>query len=235
MNTPPQVKLHLFFAADNDRAVILRTGPATRCRLILWHRDTGRFDDGQWLKHRVDPERCDLSPDGQHFIYYGLDGKWQSITKGSYTALSRPPYFTALSLFPVGNSWDGGGRFLDNALYVAVGDHDVLGRDEGLVRLHKGEKTKDCPHGLYMVNGQPAKVGKTKAAIAWETDRPRDPALDLYDTVGGVLYQRDGLDLVLIRDFTDMRFEEIRAPYDWRGGSDSDNPLADWHPLDDLP
>jgi len=104
MSTPPVIRLHLFFARDNDRAVILRQGPSDVFRLILWHRDSDRFEDGQWLKHKVYTDRCDLSPDGRHFLYFALDGKWGSAARGSYTAISRPPFFTALgteaSTFP---------------------------------------------------------------------------------------------------------------------------------------
>ena len=55
---------------------------------------------------------------------------------------------------------------------------------------------------------------------------PRQGLLDQYDTMGGKLYRRQGLELELIRDFTDMEFEAVRAPYDDRV---EDTP---WHPLD---
>ena len=72
MNTEPYIRLHLFFATENDRAVILRQGPARQFRMILWHRDSDTFEDGQWIKTKVYVERCDLSPDGRHFIYFAL-------------------------------------------------------------------------------------------------------------------------------------------------------------------
>ncbi|MEL7116668.1 MAG: hypothetical protein AAGP08_13980, partial [Pseudomonadota bacterium] len=96
MSTPPQIKLFLVFARESERTVILRQGPSKTYRMILWDRKTDRFEDGQWLKSKVYPERCALSPDGQHFIYFALDGRWDERTGGSYTAISRPPYFTAL-------------------------------------------------------------------------------------------------------------------------------------------
>ena len=60
---------------------------------------------------------------------------------------------------------------------------------------------------------------------------PRGDALDRYDTMGGKLYRRLGQDLELIRDFTQMEFEPIRAPYDWRDETDPDESRP-WHPLD---
>ncbi|MCV2874059.1 hypothetical protein OEZ71_17315 [Defluviimonas sp. WL0050] len=230
MTQEPVVRLHLYFARDNDRAVILRQGPSKQFRLILWHRDTDRFEDGQWLKHKVYPERCDLSPDGRHFLYFALNGDWSGQSEGAYSALSRPPYFTALALFPEGSTWGGGGRFLDNVHYVAVGGTDVIGRDEGLVRLYQRTADKDCPTGLRTVDGCPAKIGKAKAERAFLRELPPDPALSLYDTLGGRLYRRRGAELELIRDFTDMAFEPIRAPYDWRETL-AEGSVETWHPL----
>ena len=43
MNTDPLIRLHLFFATETDRALILRQGPSRQFRMILWHRATDRF------------------------------------------------------------------------------------------------------------------------------------------------------------------------------------------------
>lgn len=227
----PVIRLHLFFAREDGRAVILRQGPSKVFRMILWDRDTDAFEDGQWLKHKVYVERCDLSPDGRHFIYFALNGDWGGESRGSYTAISRPPWFTALALFPQGDTWGGGGRFLDNCLYVADGDHDIIGRDDGLVRLFRSAPDKACQSGLRKVDGSCVKLGRAKAARALKRDANADPALSLYDTQGGRLYRRRGDDLTLIRDFTDMAFAPIRAPYDWRE-TEPGTPAPPWHPVD---
>ena len=223
----PVVRLHLYFAAESDRAVIIRQGPKRQFRMILWHRDTDRFEDGQWLKKNLYTDRCAISPDGRHFLYFVLDGKWNSDAEGAYTVLCRPPFFTALSLFPEGSTWGGGGRFLDAVHYVADGDHDIIGRDDGLVRLMREQPTPDCPSGLRLPDGKCWRKGGLPVG------EPTDKPLDRYDTMGGALYRRvSGGELELIRDFTDMTFEEILAPYD-----DSPRPASStvgktWHPLD---
>lgn len=231
----PVVRLHLFFATENDRAVILRQGPSKHYRMILWHRDNDTFEDGQWLKHKIYEERCDLSPDGQHFIFFTLDGKWWNDTEGAYTVISKPPYFTALALFPEGSTWGGGGRFVDNHYYTAVGGHDLIGLDDGLFRLFRREPTTKCPSGLFKVDGSCAKLGKEKAALAASNDQPlsRTADLDRYDTQGGRLYRRTGGEMHLIRDFTDMTFEHIRAPYDERDNGHMETHKTTWHPLGD--
>ncbi len=228
----PVIRLHLFFATQNDRAVILRQGPSKVFRLILWHRDTDVFEDGQWLKHKIYVERCDLSPDGRHFIYFALNGDWGGETKGSYTALSRPPYFTALSLFPEGDTWGGGGRFLSNRHYVASGGHDILGRDDGLDRLFHVEQNNKGLTELARIDGR--RVGLSDAWQArLDSAEPESVthACDRYDSQGGILYRRNRDEMTLIRDFTDMSFEPIRAPYDWRDTTGGQTGAEPWHPL----
>jgi hypothetical protein len=233
--TAPHVRLRLFFATENDRAVILRQGPSTQCRMILWHRDTDTFKDGQWIKQRIYLDRCDLSPDGQHFIYFTLSGHWSDESEGAYSVVSRPPYFTALSVFPEGSTWGGGGRFVDDKRFVATGGKDLIGRSKGLVRLERKESTKTNPTGLYRRDGKPAKVSDEQAArVSAPVARSLGVALDRHDTMGGKLYRRVGNDVEMIRDFTEMTFERVRAPYDWREESLELEPSL-WHPLDREP
>lgn len=231
MSTKPVIRLHLFFARDNSRAVILRQGPSKVFRMILWNRETDTFEDGQWLKHKVYVERCDLSPDGHHFIYFALDGRWGSMARGSYTAISRPPYFTALALFPQGDTWGGGGLFIDSTHFIIdSSSRDQIGQADGLARAFRGKPGKGCTSGLRLENGTPVPLDPdTRQIVLGRTKQASANPLDLYDTQGGRLYRRRGHDLTLIRDFTDMAFEPIRAPYDQRS-SGKDGPP--WHPLD---
>ncbi|NNE80372.1 MAG: hypothetical protein HKN18_08885 [Silicimonas sp.] len=247
MTTAPVIRLHLFFATENDRALILRQGPSKQFRMILWHRDTNTFEDGQWIKSKVYVDRCSLSPDGRHFLYFLLDGRWRSAAEGSFTALSRPPYWTALSLFPEGSTWAGGGVFIDNTHYFAYGGADIIGRDEGLSRVSFGEPEKGCTTGIRLMTGGRAPLDRAATKRLLAEPRPKDAweqfarlavpegdARDRYDTLGGKLYHRRGQDLELIRDFTDMEFEPMRAPYDWRDEANLDDPHP-WHPLDNDP
>jgi hypothetical protein len=63
---------------------------------------------GQWLKARIYEHRCDLSPSGQKLIYFAASYRGPYRT---WTAVSRPPYLTALALWPKGDAWGGGGLF----------------------------------------------------------------------------------------------------------------------------
>jgi len=111
--TAPPCRLWVVMASEAPRAVILRRGPAPWYQVILWHTDTDEFEDGAWFKGRLYEERCDLSPDGELFLYFALKGShWRTSYKGTWTAVSRPPWLHALVLWPHGDTWGGGGRFL---------------------------------------------------------------------------------------------------------------------------
>lgn len=104
----PQVKLYAILAREAPIAVVFRRGPSRRVLLILWHTDRDQFHEGQWLKGRIYERRCDLSPTGERLIYFAANYKNPFF---SWTAVSKPPFLTALALWPKGDAWGGGGLF----------------------------------------------------------------------------------------------------------------------------
>lgn len=124
MNHPESpCRLSVFLARKALSAVILRRGPSEWAQLTLWDRNGDNFLPGQWFRGRIYERRCDLSPDGRHFIYFAAKyGPGSHKDPGgigeSWTAISRPPYFTALSLWPNLGAWHGGGVF--------TGDNRIL-------------------------------------------------------------------------------------------------------------
>ena len=118
----PPCRLFSIFARQASRAVIIRRGPTQWTQLILWHTDTDEVECGQWFKARVYERRCDLSPDGTKLIYFARKVERRTIADEGYTyawtAISRPPYWTALALWPKGDCWNGGGLFQDNKTVV---------------------------------------------------------------------------------------------------------------------
>jgi hypothetical protein len=116
-------RLTALLARDVPLAVILRRGPTRRVQLILWHTDSDTFAEGQWFYGRIYEWGCDLSPDGRHFLYLArkteTPERRASTTTHKWTALSHPPYFTALALWPHGDDWEGGGVFRsDRSLWL---------------------------------------------------------------------------------------------------------------------
>lgn len=111
-------RLFPIFARSAPRAVIFRRGPSDWTRLILWHTDTDEFEPGQWFKGRIFFRRSDMSPDGEKLIYFARKVRKKPPQDEDYiyswTAISKPPYYTALALWPKGNTWHGGGLFIDD-------------------------------------------------------------------------------------------------------------------------
>jgi hypothetical protein len=107
--------IHGVVAADAPVIVLFRRGPTLRTELVRWDTSRDTFEAGQWLHGRVYTRRCGLSPDGALLVYFAAKhGSRRAIEEGcteAWTAVSRPPYFTALALWPKGDTWDGGGWF----------------------------------------------------------------------------------------------------------------------------
>ncbi len=110
-------RLHVIFASQSSNAIVFRRGPSKRVATFSWDRKTDKFKIGQWLKGRIYERRSDISSDGRHLIYFAMNGKWNSETKGSWTAISKPPYLKALDLYAKGDCWEGGGLFLSSNKY----------------------------------------------------------------------------------------------------------------------
>jgi hypothetical protein len=107
-------RLHVLLARDAKVGLVIRRGPSKSVCTVLWNRESHTFKLGQWLRGRIYERRCDLSPDGKHFLYFAMNGRWGSETRGSWTAISRAPYLKALDLFAKGDCWHGGGLFLSD-------------------------------------------------------------------------------------------------------------------------
>ena len=104
---PPPARLTAILARAARKAVVFRRGPSRSVLLLSWDLDTDVLTPGQWFRGRIYERRCDLSPDGEMLVYFaGYRGRYRS-----WTAVSRPPYLTALAFWPKGDGWGGGGLF----------------------------------------------------------------------------------------------------------------------------
>ena len=111
---PSPCRLSVFLASQVPVGVVLRRGPNPWTGLVLWDRRTDAFTPGQWFHGRVYGRRCDLSPDGRLFVYFAAKFGRRPDPYGigeAWTAVSRPPYFTALALWRNLGAWYGGGAF----------------------------------------------------------------------------------------------------------------------------
>lgn len=113
-------------ASEAPVAVIFRRGPSKQTQMLTWNLETNEVIAGQWIKGRVFFRRCDLSPDGTHLV-----GAFSNYSRRQYeavikqynmpehygdfwTAVSKPPYYSAIGLWFLCGSYNGGGTWIDN-------------------------------------------------------------------------------------------------------------------------
>jgi hypothetical protein len=106
----PSVRLYVLLARANSSAVVFRRGPSKRVLLISWNTRNDTFEEGQYFNGHIYERRCDLSPDGKLLLYFAATYRQPYF---SWSAVSRPPYLSALALWSKGDGWGGGGHFID--------------------------------------------------------------------------------------------------------------------------
>jgi hypothetical protein len=111
----PATRLYGLVARRAPLAVIFRRGPTRHVELLRWNLTTNEVEAGQWLKGRIYERRSDLSPDGAFLAYFA--GKYETPLR-TWTAISRPPFLTALAMWPKGDAWGGGGLFKDQRSFL---------------------------------------------------------------------------------------------------------------------
>lgn len=110
-------RVHILMASQAQLGLVIRRGPTDRVATLLWDRSDDTFAMGQWLKGRIYERRCDLSPSGKAWIYFAMNGKWDSEAKGAWSAIALTPYLKALTLMAKGDCWQGGGLWTGKNTY----------------------------------------------------------------------------------------------------------------------
>ena len=154
-------RLDFVFAASAPVVVILRRGPSRRVRMVVWHTKTDHFVDGEWWHGRIYADKCGLSPDGQLFVYFGYQWAPRYVPEGffAFTAVSRPPMFKPMALWPADSTWGGGGCFADNGRLSlnygegAMPDAHPLFRPQGFqVQAYPGMYCSPAPDAAFRFN-----------------------------------------------------------------------------------
>lgn len=109
-DTQPKTELFCIRARKAPTAVIFRRGPSKQVLLIKWNLGNDTFELGQWFKGRIYERRCDLLPSGEKLLYFAAHWK-QHKSPWSWSAVSKPPYLSALAMWPNRAGWGGGGLF----------------------------------------------------------------------------------------------------------------------------
>lgn len=205
-------RLSIIFASCASVAVIFRRGPTNWCQAIRWDTLTDRFESGQWLRGKVYPERCALSPDGELMVYFAL--KKGHIDKANgycreFTAVSRPPYFTALALWPWGSTWGGGGYFDDEKTLVLASRFIPEPHPK-----HLPQKLRVLPHtGVLNRKSVPPKSMLHQTAQPSESIKGMDQQGRKIVIVSGVLFEiKPSGERNVLRDFNGEVPEPVECP-----------------------
>jgi hypothetical protein len=216
--SPEPCRLFVYLAREASKAVILRRGPSKWFRLSVWHTDTDTFEHGQWFAGKIFAQRCDLSPDGSLFLYFAakhgrssLEAYERAKAEGyteTWTAISKPPYFTALALWPSDiGTWLGGGLFLDGRkiwLNACSTEHHPKHRPDKRLRFvaMTGGGAGDMPVYAKRLNRdgwvlQPeGAFERTNWQSAWQSNEPHvwhkpSPDGKFRLEMGWIVYDRD--------------------------------------------
>ena len=152
MKKKPPCRINLIHAAAAPVAVVLRHGPGDWTHLALLDTQTDILTHGAWFNGRVYENSCDLSPDGELFLYKalpsiktvrakhaknakGAKGAKNELSeipsgdeaelRGAWTAISRPPWLVPLARWSHGNAWDGGGYFTEPRKLTILSRHEI--------------------------------------------------------------------------------------------------------------
>jgi hypothetical protein len=118
MMVPPRI--HIEFASESPKAVILRRGPTRWVQLLLWDTSSDAIEPGSWFHGRIYENGCSISPDGKLFAYFASKYHGEK-TRGvdyAWTAVSKPPWLTAIALWPQADTWGGRATFVDNKTLI---------------------------------------------------------------------------------------------------------------------
>ncbi|MEO8607012.1 MAG: hypothetical protein ABI690_03985 [Chloroflexota bacterium] len=128
-SNPAPARLFVLLARTAPVGVILRRGPSDWVQMIHWNTRSDVFTPGQWFHGRIYEHKSDLSPNGKLFVYDAYK-PWINPTDSEYgnrwTAVSKPPYFTALGLWTHKSFQGGGGHFNDDEQLLVNFLHDEL-------------------------------------------------------------------------------------------------------------
>jgi len=196
----PSCRLFIIMARDAPIAVVYRRGPRKWYHVQLWRMDTDTFEPGAWFRGRIYEDKCDLSPDGGLMIYFCHGGAYRLGYTDSWTALSRPPWLYALTLWPWGTTYGGGGRFVSNRKLVL--------RAGEVVTTHPDHP----PQGIEVLPGSPDLHLSTSEVVGADWSG-RDHTGSLVFCRFGMLIRRDegGCDRI-IADFNGLRPDPKPSP-----------------------
>jgi|GEM_PF-4811693 hypothetical protein len=92
MKKAASARVQVLLANDSPQGALIRRDPSKKTGIIGWNRLNDTFQVGQWLKGKIYPERCDITPDGKNWKA-GLTGEQMLVDTNLFTFEKLPaPY-----------------------------------------------------------------------------------------------------------------------------------------------
>jgi len=141
MRPVPPPRLYVIVATKAPVALVFRRGPSDWWHLLKWNLDDGSLGPGVWVKKKLFPRRCDLSPDGalMCFCLAGgfpprasptiVDEYYPSGATGAHRVfggISRVPWLHPLKQWEESGTWGRGWSFADNPEVESCGSPSWL-------------------------------------------------------------------------------------------------------------
>jgi hypothetical protein len=114
MKTKFPPRIYCIPASKAPVVAVFRRGPTNWSHVGRWDLAVGQYEPGAWLRGRIFPRRCDLSPDGRLLCYFAHKptATWEQ--GEAYVALSKLPWLTALHAFGTCGTWTRGYYFTED-------------------------------------------------------------------------------------------------------------------------
>lgn len=206
MASKPTCRIYAILARDGRSAVVFRRGPSKRVLLLRWWLTSDTIEHGQWLKGMLYPRASDLSPDGELLVYNAEKYNYR-LTENRWTAISRPPYLTALKIWFGGWRDAGGGIFEDPTTI----DLDLPERERRQGEGHAGYgRLKIAPTSPNAGKGSLLIEHRRRTRDGWQLTSSDQP-VTWQTTKIGYVWARPVLPLVYERLCPDRR-GALRAP-----------------------
>lgn len=108
MIPPAPPRIYCIMAVEAPIVAVFRRGPTIWSHVGQWDLARLRYEPGAWLRGRIFPRRCDLSPDGRLLSYFAHKPSATWELGETYVVVSKVPWLTALHAFATCGTWTRG-------------------------------------------------------------------------------------------------------------------------------
>lgn len=213
--SPRSTKISLTCASEGAKTIIFREGPKNWTRMLLWDTLTDTLTAGQWLHSKI----TNYGTNSDASLVLSFVQNYRNFNS-PWVALSKPPWFTALAVWHIGDSYGGNCGFVtDNDLYIEKGFHDIVFEGDlkpGLRWSSDRPKEVPVPEGVNLI--------RTAEAVTYikESKLTHFEIRHNYSSDKRVAYQFENgspLEIKLPEDICDMKMDsQGRIIYTRRNG-----------------